>query len=335
MDRDQPHRVLNILERAAGRRADAFLTLRFPSTSRSTFAKWIREGLVKSDDRTLKPSSVLRHGEILRIWAPGLAPTEGPPPMPPILYEDDWLLVVDKPAGLLVHPVGQRFAWALIGLVREVRPGVRIDLSHRLDRETSGIVVLTKSEAANRAMKDAFQARKVKKTYHALVRGVVPWESRTVDSALGHAAGSIVQLRRGPDPAGESALTEVRVLQRMAEHTLVECQPHTGRTHQIRVHLEIAGFPILGDKLYGQPDEVFLELLDSGATDSVRARVGFPRHALHAQGLAFPHPHSGQMLKVRAPLPPDMQAIVDGATPQWGEAAAVEVGEAVAEAEGE
>ncbi|GDX81323.1 ribosomal large subunit pseudouridine synthase D [Deltaproteobacteria bacterium] len=324
MTRDQPHRVLNIRDRAAGRRADTFLSLRFPSTSRSTFAKWIKEGMVQSDDRTLKPSSVLRLGETLRIWSPGLAPTDGPPPTPPILFEDEWLLAIDKPAGMLVHPVGQRYAWALIGLVRELRPDARIDLSHRLDRDTSGVVLLTKHEDANRAMKAAFQSRKVSKTYHAVVRGVVPWEERAVEAPLGHKMGSEVQLRRGEDPEGDSALTHMKVLSRMAAHTLVECRPFTGRTHQIRAHLEIAGFPILGDKLYGQPDNVFLELLDHGLTDRVRALIGFPRHALHAQSLAFPHPKSGQMVKVRAPLPADMQAIVDGAVPTWAAEAAVE-----------
>ncbi len=317
MNRDQPHRVLNIRDRAAGRRADTFLSLRFPSTSRSTFAKWIKEGMVQSDDRTLKPSSVLRLGETLRIWSPGLAPTDGPPPPPPVLYEDDWLLAIDKPAGMLVHPVGQRYAWALIGLVREMRPGVRIDLSHRLDRDTSGVVLLTKHEDANRAMKDAFQSRKVSKTYQAVVRGVVPWQELAVEARLGHKEGSAVQLRRGENAEGDTALTHMKVLTRMAAHTLVECRPFTGRTHQIRAHLEIAGFPILGDKLYGQPDDIFLELLDHGLTDRVRATLRFPRHALHAHGLAFPHPKSGQMVKVRASLPPDMQAIVDGAEPTW------------------
>jgi 23S rRNA pseudouridine1911/1915/1917 synthase len=107
----------------------------------------------------------------------------------------------------------------------------------------------------------------------------------------------------------------VSVLSRRERHTLVECHPHTGRTHQIRVHLEIAGFPIPGDKLYGQPDEDFLSLLDGGVTPALREAIGFPRHALHAHALAFPHPHSGQMLKVRAPLPADMQAVADGAEP--------------------
>ncbi len=327
MNRELPHRVLNILDRAAGRRADTFLSMRFPSFSRTTFAKWIRDGTVASDDRPIKPSSVLRHGETLRIWAPGIAPTDGPPPPPPVLYEDEWLIAIDKPAGMLVHPVGQRYAWALIGLVREMRPGVRIDLSHRLDRDTSGVVLLTKHEDANRAMKDAFQSRKVSKAYQAVVRGVVPWAERSVDARLGHKQGSEIKLRRGEDPEGDTALTHMTVLSRMAAHSLVECRPHTGRTHQIRAHLEIAGFPILGDKLYGQPDDVFLELLDHGLTDRVRAALRFPRHALHAQSLAFPHPNSGQVLKIRAPLPADMQAIVDGAEPRWGEEASEEADE--------
>ncbi len=334
MNRDDPHRAMRIMERAAGRRADTFLSLRFPSWSRTLFARWIREGLILSDERALKPATVLRLGETLRIWAPGIAPTTAAPSMPSVLYEDDWLIAVDKPAGMLVHPVGQRFAWALIGTVRVARPGVRIDLSHRLDRETSGVVLMTKHEDADRAMKQAFAARKVKKTYQALVRGVVPWDSRAVSAPLGHAAGSIIKIRRGEAADGDSAHTDVTVLQRMAETTLVECQPVTGRTHQIRVHLEIAGIPILGDKLYGQPDDVFLELLDHGPTERCRAAIGFPRHALHAHALAFPHPHTGQMVKVRAPLPADMQAIVDGAAPSWSVEEA-EAGEIVEATEGE
>ena len=312
MDRDAPHRVLNVLDRAAGRRADTFLAMRFPSWSRSTFAKWIREGVVQSDSRTLKPASVLRLGEVVRIWAPGIAPTEGPPPPPNVVFEDDWLLAVDKPAGMLVHPVGQRFAWALIGLVREMRPGLRIDLSHRLDRETSGVVLLTKHEDANRAMKDAFQARRVQKTYQAIVRGVVPWDTHSINASLGHAAGSEVQLRRGADEAGESALTEVTVLRRLARHTLVECRPHTGRTHQIRVHLDHIGHPVIGDKLYGIDESAFLEVYDHGRLmGDLEAELGLARQALHAHVLSLPHPADGRPMRFTAPWPAALAALVE------------------------
>ena len=294
-----------------------FLALRFPDWSRSAFARFIREGLVLCDERPIKPATTLRHGETLRIFVPGLAPGAAPPPMPPVIFEDDWLLAVDKPPGMLMHPVGQRYAYALVGLAREARPDAHIDLSHRLDRDTSGVVLLTKREEANRHMKGCFMRRRVQKVYLALVRGVVPWDDLEIDAPLGHAAGSEVQLRRGHDPAGETAHTRVEVRQRLAAHTLVACFPTTGRTHQIRAHLEHAGFPILGDKLYGQPDSVFLEVLEQGVTERVRALVGFPRQALHAHALSFPHPATGQVVKVTAPLAPDMAGVVAGAAPSF------------------
>ncbi|MBM4367646.1 MAG: RluA family pseudouridine synthase [Deltaproteobacteria bacterium] len=324
MDKSAPHRVLNIRDRAAGRRADVFLALRFPDWSRSAFARFIRDGLVQSDERALKPASTLRHGETLRVYVHGLAPSSLPPSMPPVLYEDEWLIAVNKPPGLLMHPVGQRFAWALVGLVREARPEAHIDLSHRLDKDTSGVVLLTKHEDANRHMKACFMRRRVSKVYLAITRGQPPWDEFDLHAPLGHAPGSTVLLRRGHDPAGESAHTRFVVSRRMATHALVECHPTTGRTHQIRAHLEHLGFPILGDKLYGQPDTVFLELLEAGVTDAVRAAVGFPRQALHAHQICFPHPATGQMLRVTAPLAPDMQAIVEGAAPSYPNEASTE-----------
>ncbi len=269
------------------------------------------------DGRTLKPSSMLRDGETLRIYVPGIAPIDLPPEMPAVLYEDDTMIAVDKPSGMLMHPVGQRYAHALVGLVRQARPDAHIDLSHRLDRETSGVVLLTKTAVANVHMKKMFQTRKVGKVYWALVRGVVPWDDETADVSLGHAEGSAVILRQGKNDSGAAAKTVFRVLKRLAAHTLVACKPLTGRTHQIRAHLEYLGYPILGDKLYGQADDVFLEYLDARAGERVRSIIGFPRHALHARSIAFPHPETGQIMRVRAPLPDDMRRIVDGGSPAW------------------
>jgi 23S rRNA pseudouridine1911/1915/1917 synthase len=325
---DQPHRVVPIPDRGAGRRLDVFLQLRFPGWSRSTLARHIKGGYVVSDKRTLKPSSTLIAGEILRVYIPGIAPVDAAPPLPSVLHEDDVLLALDKPAGLIMHPVGQKWAWGLVGVARRARPDAAIDLSHRLDRDTSGVVVLTKTADANRSMKQAFMDRRVGKVYWALVRGVPPWDEEDCDAPLGPAIGSTVMLRQGVNPAGQSARTRFRIIHRLAGHALVACKPITGRTHQIRAHLEHLGFPILGDKLYGQPDDVFLEILDHGVTDRVRAVIGFPRHALHARSIAFPHPQSGQVLRVRAPLPADMRAIVNGAAPVWeGGGGEVEAGE--------
>lgn len=309
---------MQVNERGAGRRVDTYLSLRFSDWSRTAMVRFIREGLVHSDARgALKPSSTLAEGEILRLYIPGLAPQAPPPPLPAVLYEDEHLLALDKPPGLLMHAVGQKWSYGLVGLARDARPDAAIDLSHRLDRETSGVVVLTKTAEANRRMKELFQDRKVGKTYLALVRGLPGWDHATCEVPLGVAAGSEVELRRGPDPAGDAARTRFTVLKRLAAHALIACRPFTGRTHQIRAHLEAVGFPILGDKLYGQPDDVFLEHLRVGPTDRVRAAIGFPRHALHARAIVFPHPMSGQALRVRAPLPPDMAAVVAGAAPGW------------------
>lgn len=321
-------RVLSINAHHAGRRLDAYLALRFSDWSRAAFTRWVREGLVTSDQRALKPSTILREGEVLRITIPGIAPTGEAPPLPPVLFEDEDLLIVDKPAGLLMHAAGQKWSYGLIGIARDARPDAAIDLAHRLDRDTSGVVVVTKTVEANRTMKEAFQSRRVSKVYHALVRGVPPWGEERCEAPLGPALGAGVELRRGPNPAGDTASTGFRVLQRigsgLAGHALVECSPLTGRTHQIRAHLEAIGYPILGDKLYGQPDDVFLEHLRVGPTDRVRAAIGFARHCLHARALTFPHPRTGVAQTVVAPIPADMQSVLDGVPPRWdagGEAA--------------
>lgn len=307
-----------VTDTSAGRRLDVFLSLRFSDWSRTRIARAITEGLVISEDRPLKPSTTLKAGEVLRVYIPGIAPQNTAPPLPPILYEDTHLLLLNKPPGMLTHPSGQRWEYAVIGLVREARPDIRPALAHRLDRDTSGVLVLTKTDVANRYMKDAFQNRIVSKSYLAIVRGSVPWEEEIADGPIGICGGTL-ELRRAVRPDGDVAQTRVNVVQRLQNHTLVQCKPLTGRTHQIRVHLESLGFPILGDKIYGQPDDIFLEYMAQGITERVRTTVGFPRQCLHAASIAFPHPASGQILKVNAPLPEDMQNIVDGIPPQWPE----------------
>lgn len=329
-DAERGWRGVVVDQRSAGRRVDAWLCARFPDWSRTAIARFIRSGEIQSEERQLKPSSTLFSGERLRIFIPGLAPETPPPPLPNILFEDERLIAFDKPAGLLVHPSGQRWTWALIGLARQARPGVRLDLVHRLDRETSGVVVLTKDLEANATLKKAFQEHRVRKTYHALSIGVIPWDRQDLDGPLGSRLDSEIRIRQAVREGGMPARTEVRVLQRLAAHTLVACHPQSGRTHQIRAHLEHLGFPILGDKLYGHEDAVFLRLLEAGADEFVRAATGFPRHALHAARLDLPHP-DGRALRIQAPLPADMAAIVAGAAPCWPDGATAAAGEEEAE----
>jgi len=299
-----------------GRRLDVYLSNRFPTYSRTQVQRMIRLGQVEIPGRRLKTSSTLAQGEILFITAPGLAPVGPPPVMPEVIYEDDRLLVVNKPANMLAHPTGIIFAYALVGIVRTARPDDVIDLGHRLDRETSGVSVLTKDKQANAIVKAAFKEKRTTKVYKAVVHGSPPWEELTVDEPIGKALESDIRIRRGVNPEGLQATTSFRVLHRMKSYSLVEARPTTGRTHQIRVHLEHTGFPILGDKIYGQPDNTFLHHLDHGPDAVVRAATGFPRHALHAASLTIPHP-DGSTRTFEAPLGVDLMSIVDGAEAAW------------------
>lgn len=291
----------------AGSRADVWLSVRLSSWSRSGAARAIREGRVRSALRTLKPSSVLHALEELELEVARARPPGPRPPCPPLLYEDARVAVFDKPAGMLAHPTGRVFAWGLITLARERYPGESLHLAHRLDRETSGVSVVARDDDANRALKRAFKERHVHKRYLAVVRGLPPWERLQVDAPLGRDEGSPILLRQAVRSDGQAARTDLEVLLRCPERglSLVRATPWTGRTHQIRVHLEHVGFPILGDKLYGQPPEVFLSIFEGRPLPDLAERLGHPRHALHAEHLELPHPEGG-LVQVSSPLPADL-----------------------------
>ncbi len=309
-------RAVQVRQDGDGRRLDVYLAIRFPTFSRTHIQKMIRQGRIAIPGRDIKASSTLSLGEELLITAPGLEPSGPPPPLPAVIHEDARLLVVSKPSGMLAHSTGLVFVYGLVGIARAARPDHNIDLAHRLDRETSGINVLTKDKTANAFVKAAFKAKEVHKAYRAIVYGSPAWDEIIVDAPIGLATGSDVRIRRGVNPEGLPAQTRLTVEQRMGPLTLVKAEPRTGRTHQIRVHLDHAGFPILGDKMYGQPDTTFIHHLENGPDALVRKAVGFPRHALHAYRLTIPHP-DGDTVTFEAPLPADMQAIVDGQSPAW------------------
>ncbi|MCB9765894.1 MAG: RluA family pseudouridine synthase [Alphaproteobacteria bacterium] len=306
------YRALVVDPRAAGMRADVYLAARFGEWSRTAVARAIRSGEVRSATRELKPSSTLLPGEELQVFVPTIAPAGPKPPCPPLLHEDPRVLAFDKPAGLLAHPVGRAFAWGLINLARERFPEEPLHLAHRLDRETSGVSLVARDEDANRQLKEAFRARETAKRYLALVRGRVPWDQQRVDAPIGDDMASPIRLKQGVRPDGLPAVTEVTVVERFEALTLVSCRPLTGRTHQLRVHLDALGFPILGDKIYGQPPEVFLSIYEGRPLEDLDARLVHLRHALHAAALTIPHPDGG-VLSVEAPLPADFVEVMDRA----------------------
>ena len=227
-----------------------------------------------------------------------LAPPPAAPPALPILHEDGWLVAVDKPAGLTTQPPrrrapGELTAHERVLLQLAAREGKRAEvlLFHRLDRLTTGVLVFARQRDAARALARIWGSGAAHKQYLALLHGELGKKLRTISGAI--APDSLVPGRFRTARSGKPATTEVRLLARLAEFSLVEVRPLTGRTHQVRVHLAEAGFPVAGDALYG------------GAG-------GVPRPFLHAWRLTFPHPRTGRQLRLEAPVPPDMRGFLAG-----------------------
>jgi 23S rRNA pseudouridine1911/1915/1917 synthase len=249
----------------------------------------------------------LRAGQRLAWQRP-----DAEPPVPTgftILHEEAAFAVVDKPAHLPVHADGAFVRNTLVFLLRErLGPGVR--LAHRLDRETSGLVVVARTADAHRALLDQFAAGAVHKTYLAVVHGRVAGDF-VAAGPIGRATTSTIALRRAVVADGEPARTEFTLLRAAAAHSLLRCVPRTGRTHQLRVHLEAAGHPLAGDKLYGRPDAdylAFVRHVKAGGSPRFAVDGGPDRALLHAAELAFAHPQTGAAFAISCPPPPDFDA---------------------------
>jgi 23S rRNA pseudouridine1911/1915/1917 synthase len=243
----------------------------------------------------------VRAGDLIVVEIPPARPTElRPEPIPlEIVYEDGELLVINKPAGLAVHPGAGRPTGTLVHAVLAHCPdlpgiggGVRPGIVHRLDKDTSGLLVVAKTEAALRALQEQIQARRARRDYLALVHGTVAAEEGTIDAPLGRDARH--RTRMAVVASGRRAVTHYRVVERFADATLLEVRLQTGRTHQIRVHCASIGHPVVGDRLYGRRSNPW----------------GLRRQALHAFKLSFAHPATGAEMSFVAPLPGDMEAVL-------------------------
>ncbi len=316
-----------------GQRLDTFLAARISWRSRTGVQGLIQEGCVEirpHKDPQQAPVGGLREGLKLRVGQEVVVRVPAPrdPPLEAyaagtgeplsILFEDDWLLGVDKPPGVSVHPSKGHLTGSLIHRIHEAwrAAGARGEvphLCHRLDRDTSGVVLAAKDLLARSRLGRQFERRRVEKTYLAVVAGVVPGEEGKIDLPLGHALTSPVRLKMAVrhDAAAQPACTMWRVVRRLAGRTLLELRPRTGRQHQLRVHLAAIGHPILGDKLYLGGEEVFLRALNGALTAEDRRLLVHPRQALHAFRLVFEHPYTGRRTTLEAPLAPDLQALVD------------------------
>lgn len=291
-------------------RLDKFLSDKFPAASRVAVKRLIEEGHIRVNGQTIKPTHSPRAGEQIEIYWPEPAPAEAQPePIPlDILFEDESLLVVNKPAGLVVHPAAGHEAHTLVnallhhcagqlsGIGGVARPGI----VHRLDKETSGCLVVAKNDETHLGLAKQFAARTVKKIYHAIVCGELPQAAGEIRAPIArhpsHRKRRMVV--RDDDITSRSARTQWRVLEKLKEATYVETRIFTGRTHQIRVHFQFLGHPLAGDDVYGRKPN-----------KQLRQLTGYepPRVMLHARELAFVHPRTEKLMEFVSPLPEDFQ----------------------------
>jgi len=288
-----------------GMRFDAFLARTFPYRSRSRWVRLVRAGRILINDSVARPGRLLRAGDRID-YVPDPRPEPKVSRAYRVLYEDEALLAVCKPAHLPVHPSGRYYRNTLLMMLLAERgedlDATELRIVHRLDRETSGIILFAKGREAAAALSSQFENREARKRYLAIVHGAPRERSFVVDAPLARDPLARVRKTVVIRPDGRPARTGVRLLRSGNRHSLVAAIPYTGRLHQIRVHLRHAGHPILGDKVYGLDPDLFLRFVAGTLSASDRDMLGWPRQALHAWRLAVRHPATGRRLSLRAPV---------------------------------
>lgn len=289
----------------AGKRADIIFTELFTNFSRSQIRKYIKQGDILINEEQFKPSRLLNGGEIATFHIPAPEPIEAEAENIPIniIFQNSDFIVINKPAGIVVHAGAGVSSGTLVnallfhcsdlsGIGGKIRPGI----VHRLDKDTSGIIVAAKNDYSHSHLAGQFKDRTVKKEYLAIVRGVIKEESGSFSSIIGRHKNNRIKMSSNTT-AGRDSLTEWMVLKRFRKATLVRVNPKTGRTHQIRVHFSENGFPLLCDSLYGNKKS------DTEVDKNISSTLN--RHALHAYKLGFNDPREGKYLEFRAEIPDD------------------------------
>jgi 23S rRNA pseudouridine1911/1915/1917 synthase len=295
----------------AGWRLDRALAAAVPTLSRERLKALIRSGAVEAQGAPVRdPALKVKGGEALRVAVPEAKPAHNRPQDIPlaVVFEDEHLLVVDKPAGLVVHPAAGNLDGTLVnallhhcggslsGIGGVARPGI----VHRIDKDTSGLLVVAKTDVAHEGLAKQFAAHSIDRRYLAIVSGVPKTSHGTVDASLARSAANRKKIAVVDSGRGKRAVTHWRRLEVLKDASLVECRLETGRTHQVRVHMASLGHPLLGDPVYGRSGKTHGKLLNE---------LGFHRQALHAAELGFTHPVTKRRLSFSSPMPPGMQEL--------------------------
>ena len=297
---------------AAGRRFDQALAEMFPDYSRSRLSGWIKSGAVTLDGAQAPPRQLLRGGEqvLLQVELENEVSSTPEAIALDIVCEDEHLLVLNKPAGLVVHPGAGNPAGTLLNALLHHDPKLaelpRAGIVHRLDKETSGLMVVARTLPAYTALVDLLSRHEVERQYEAVVLGTMV-AGGTVDAPIGRSMGDRLRQAVRDEETGKRAVTHYRLRERFRAHSLLQCHLETGRTHQIRVHMAHINHPLLGDPMYGGG----LKLPKGASQDLITTLRGFRRQALHAERLSFVHPISGETLTFNAERPADQALLIE------------------------
>lgn len=293
--------VFKVTEDHETERLDKFLALKVPYISRVRLQEYIKEGYVQVNGKLSKAAYRLDLNDIITIEIPNMIPAEIKPQRIPleIIYEDKYLLAINKPAGMVVHPAPGAEDGTLVNALIERYPKLtkwgephRSGIIHRLDKDTSGVILAALTEETQLQMQAKFQQREIIKVYWALVDGHPRTDTGTIEAEIGRdpKQRKKMAVRRN----GKDASTDFKVIQEFEHHSLLELHPETGRTHQIRVHLAFIGCPVAGDRVYGHRDST----------------IGINRFFLHARSITFTHPITGQGMYLEAPLAPELDQVL-------------------------
>jgi 23S rRNA pseudouridine1911/1915/1917 synthase len=295
----------------AGWRLDRALAAAVPTLSRERLKTLIRSGSVEAEGAPVRdPAVKVKGDEAVRVAVPEAAPAHNEAQDIPlsVVFEDEHLLVVDKPAGLVIHPAAGNLDGTLVnallhhcggslsGIGGVARPGI----VHRIDKDTSGLLVVAKTDVAHEGLAKQFEAHSIDRRYLAIVNGLPRSSGGTIDAPLARSPANRKKIAIVEEGRGKRSVTHWKRLEALKDAALVECRLETGRTHQVRVHMASIGHPLLGDPVYGRSGKTHGKLLNA---------LGFHRQALHATELGFTHPVTKNRLSFRSPMPPDMQEL--------------------------